>query len=47
MKEMTTVLLKWAKEDPKDFVASILFIGFLFGFAYCSIWLDAIISGRV
>lgn len=47
MKEIAVTLYQWAKEDPKDFLASVLFVGFLFGFLYCSIWLDAIISGRV
>jgi hypothetical protein len=35
------------KEDPKEFVVSLITILLLFGLFYVAVWLDAIISGRV
>lgn len=47
MKEMFKELRNYAKEDPKDFVLSILFLVFLFFILWASLWLQAICTGNV
>jgi len=47
MKDMIKELYQYAKEDPKEFIVSFLFISFLFGFFYILLWFGAIIEGRV
>jgi methyl coenzyme M reductase alpha subunit len=47
MKEMVQTLVSWAKEDPKEFVLSVITITAVFTLFYVSIWVGAIIEGRV
>jgi hypothetical protein len=47
MREMFKVLYEYAKEDPKDFITSVIFVTFLFVFLWGSLWLHAICSGNV
>jgi hypothetical protein len=47
VKEMFTTLNEFRKEDPKEFYGSIAFMVFMFGFFYVSMWVGAIIEGRV
>ena len=44
MKEMFTTLAQAWKEDKKEFITSVLFLVFLFGFLYCSLWFAHIIG---
>jgi len=47
MTEAIKKTVKWFKEDPKEAFANLLVMIMLFGFLYTTIWIDAIISGRV
>jgi len=40
-------MVKFFKEDPKEAIGSVVVLLLLFGLFYVSIWLEAIISGRV
>lgn len=44
---MLKELITYAKEDPKDFFASLFTMVALFGFFYVMMWFGAIIEGRV
>jgi hypothetical protein len=47
MKEMFKVLYDYAKEDPKDFICSVIFLVSLFGLLWATLWLHAICVGNV
>lgn len=47
MKEMFLELKGFAKENPKEFIANVLFIVGLATFFYFAMWFGAIIEGRV
>jgi len=47
MKQMFLELGGWAKENPKEFIANVLFVVGLFAFLYYAMWFGAIIEGRV
>ena len=47
MKNMFITLKEWAKEDPKEFIGSVLFVAGLFVTLWASLWFAAIIEGRV
>ena len=47
VKEMFTTLNEFRKEDPKEFYGSIAFVIFIFSCFYVSMWVGAIIEGRV
>ena len=47
MKSMLKQLIKYAKEDPKDFFTSLFVMSALFGVFYVMLWVGAIIEGRV
>jgi hypothetical protein len=47
MKEMFKELRNYAKEDPKDFVLSLIFLVFLVFILWASLWLKAICAGEV
>ncbi len=47
MKETFLTLAQWAKEDPKDFILNVVTMVALFGLFYVTMWLGAIIEGRV
>lgn len=40
-------LVKYAKEDPKDFFLSLLTVSLVFFMFYLSLWVAAILEGRV
>lgn len=45
MKEIIQGIWQFAKEDPKEFVASIIFLTFLIGMLYWGILFDQIMRG--
>lgn len=45
MKEIIQGIWQFAKEDPKEFIASVIFLTFLVGIIYWVILLDQIIRG--
>lgn len=47
MKEMVQTLVSWAKEDPKEFVLGVITLAVVFTLFYASMWIGAIIEGRV
>lgn len=47
MKDMFKVLYEYAKEDPKDFMLSVIFFTLMMVFLWGSLWLHAICSGNV
>lgn len=46
MKHMIKTLAAAAKNDPKDFIASVGIILFLFLALWAATWIEAIINGR-
>ena len=46
MKQMFLELRGWAKENPKEFIANVLFVVGLFAFFYFAMWFGAIMEGR-
>jgi hypothetical protein len=47
MKTMFKVLYQTAKEDPKEFWGSLVFLVGLFVMFWATLWLEAICQGRV
>jgi hypothetical protein len=45
MKEIIQGICQFAKEDTKEFIASIIFLSFLVGMLYWGILLDQIMKG--
>jgi hypothetical protein len=45
MKEIIQSIWQFAKEDPKEFIGSIIFLTFLVGMLYWVILLDQIMRG--
>lgn len=46
MKELKEII-QYAKEDPKDFFLSLLTVSLVFFMFYLSLWVAAILEGRV
>lgn len=47
MKEMFKVLYDYAKEDPKEFIGSVIFVTSIFVLFWATLWLHAICVGNV
>lgn len=47
VKEMFSALYQYVKEDPKDFILSLVFISVMFFMFWASLWIAAICEGRV